>query len=526
MATRRLSLVYALMALLAAGFLPSAAPGQTTPQVTTRQTPAELGPYDIRAAKEVDETLFLFYVLNRSFDEWPDWGLDSNYAANWAVDQKLTLKRLRAYANGRNLGAEVINSLDEAIGVFDAYDEYLVEIGAASRETLARARKERGELFEAGVKTLADRAQKGTYSGDGGTKQAVGETAVAAGVGLLIDLYNQGKREEAEQQRKSAAERSFKSTRDSARMSIARTATRLASQKGWAAGEVGFDNLGQNGAISRRPRDPFARLKNAVIRMRNEKAADLIRDMRQCMLAAQHVPDGSVYDQFRAEMLVSASDLAASAASRWWFENGHSYKSQVAEEGIRICRTRLQYDPDVTDVGKYELAQCLNFSGRHQEALGVAVTAKRQFNEPGFAYDLSCMSSINGLNKQSLDWLARAFSLGNTDVEWSRNDPDLANMRKAFPAEFRDLTQVKLSGNIVWGVFNDDYTITNNSKFTITNLTVKPIIVRKDRRTYKELYAARIAPGETYTWDSVFSISKEDFVEFEFGEWDCDQKDK
>jgi hypothetical protein len=415
--------------------------------------------------------------------------------------------------------------LDETIGVFQRYDEYLVEIGAASQEMLARARSERGQMFDAGAKTLVNRAQSGKYDGEDGISVAAEDMVVAAVVGGLIELWSQNEREEAEKRRKETAETIFRSYKDTVRLHVARIATRLSANNRWQEGEIGFENLTFEEQFKRRPRDPFIILANAEIREVDEKAEILSRDAKIAFNAARLVPKGSSYDQFRSEMLISACKISALAAYKALSEDPYyQYGKDISREGIQICRTRLEYDPDESHLGKHELAICLNAYGMHQEALSVAATARNQFNNPPFAYNIARFSSLNGLTQQSIEWLERSFQLGISDIRWSRIDPELEDMRNAHRAAFDDLTDVKMTSEIVWGILNDDYQITNNSKFTLTNLVVSPIIIRKSGRTYKKLTAARINSGHTYTWDNAFSISKSEYLGIEFGEWDADQK--
>lgn len=486
----------------------------------------ELPPIEIQAIQEVDEILFILRFIERNLDGWTSAQLDSDITANWALNQRLVTKRLRENSKEKSLPPEIIDALNESLGVFEAYDDYLIKIGAASADKLARANMEQERLFKSGAKAFQDRARSGAYDGDEAGKQVVKDAIVVGVVGGLIELWNKSERDEAEGQRAVAAETAFRTVASSARLSIARIALRLSAQRGWKAGEAGFDSLGRKDEVARRPRDPFAHLRNAAIRVENEKAANLLADARQCVFAARLVPSGGVYDQFRAEMLVEASNLAVSASTAEWFETNFTYGGPISKEAVSICRTSLLYDPDLSDLGKLHLALALNKAGHQIEALEQASAAKGQMGTGSFAFIYAVLLSQNGMTEKALESFERALKLGYADILWSKVSPGLARMREAHPVEFKALTDMNLTANIVWGVLNDDYQITNNSKFAITNLRVKPVFVLKDERTHKVLTAARIAPGETYTWENAFSIHRPDFVELEFGEWDCDQKNK
>jgi tetratricopeptide (TPR) repeat protein len=474
-----------------------------------------LGPIDIRTSKEVDETLFLVRVIGRSFDSWPQ-HLDNDATASWAIDQHLTFERLRDHAQNKNLGPEIIGALDKTTNVFKKYEEYLIEIGAANRETLARAHKEDNELFHRGI----------TFTGSVVASGNVAVGAAAAAGTWLIHLFSQNDRSEAEKRRKEAATRSFLSYKEMIQSNVLRTAMKLATKNQWKEGEIGFENLSFKEQFGRRPRDPFIIMENAEIRQKGEKAINLFTDSREIFNAAQLVPEDSIYDQYRGLMLISACRIGSLAAHAALTEGAsYTYGSVIAKESVRICRTRLRDEPDVSDRGKYELAICLNAAGLHEDALKFIKSANRQSRNADYAYDYARYASLAGSTKESLEWLEKSFRLGITDIQWSRRDPELARMRISHPAEFEDLTQVKMRGEIKYGRYYHDYQVTNNSKFALTNLSVQPSFFYKNSVMYKRLAVNRIEAGQSYTWDSVeSSLFEKDLVLREFGEYDCDQK--
>jgi hypothetical protein len=272
-----------------------------------------------------------------------------------------------------------------------------------------------------------------------------------------------------------------------------------------------------------------------LIRQQGEKAEDLIGDAGRAVYAAQLIPDDKIYSQFRSEMLISACDISLLAAQTSMAqivstEKGQtvfiSYGTPIAKESVRICHTRLLYDPDLTDQGKYRLSQSLHAAGFFAEALKVAASAKGQAKNVEYSYDFACLSSLNDLFKQSLDWLEYSFSLGLTEIQWARIDPDLAKLRAAYPAEFKALTEVKMSGKLIEDWAYDDYQVTNNSKFALTNLVLNPVITTRNGRIHKKLTAARIDPGRTYTWEDAFSVNFKEYWHLDFGEWDAHQKER
>jgi hypothetical protein len=324
---------------------------------------------------------------------------------------------------------------------------------------------------------------------------------------LVIDLFQQAERDAARKRAIEYAQAKYQQAFDGTRSRAAAASVRIAGRRNWSRGEVGFEQVSFREQYQRRPRDPFVRVKNAMIREANEKPADVMRDARECVEAARLVPEGMVYDSYRATFLACAADLAATAASRDWFaDSRYSYGSPLAKEAVRICRTRLAYDGDLSDWGKYELARALNFAGFHGEALATASKAQKLYRNPGFAYDYACLMSLDGQTKLALEWLEFSFKLGGSNVAWAKQDPELAKVRTQQAEGFTRLTQVKWGWTIKYGVFNDDIVLENNSPFPLTNVTLTPTI-KKNGRTYaRTLTVAWLGAGRSYTWHDVFSI--------------------
>ena len=305
------------------------------------------------------------------------------------------------------------------------------------------------------------------------------------------------------------AARRVRNASEAAQARAAAIARELTGRHGWAVGEAGLDgfaarNLGEH--IRRRPRDPFPRLANAAIRVAGETANDLVRDANAAVAAVRLVPADAAYEGFRARGLVLASALAADACSKEWFEDArHAYPTASAAAMVRIVRTRLRH-PDPTHAGQYELARALNLAGRHGEALNAASAATRLHGTPGFAYDYTCLLSLDGQTRLALDWLRFAMARGYGNVQWARQDPDLERLRREQASGFADLTQVKFRWQIVWGVFNDDIRVTNDSAFALTNVTLSPDIRQGARTWNPPLRVARLEPGASHTWSNVVAI--------------------
>jgi hypothetical protein len=114
--------------------------------------------------------------------------------------------------------------------------------------------------------------------------------------------------------------------------------------------------------------------------------------------------------------------------------------------------------------------------------------------------------SRSGDASKSLQWLKRAIALGYSNIAGVKRDPDLVFLQRETPTEFAGCTQVKFKWQMVYGFFNDDIVLTNDSAFALTNVAFD-VRLQQDSQTWTPtLKADGILPGEKYTWRNVVSI--------------------
>jgi hypothetical protein len=119
-------------------------------------------------------------------------------------------------------------------------------------------------------------------------------------------------------------------------------------------------------------------------------------------------------------------------------------------------------------------------------------------------------------------WLSKAYANGFNDIEWLRENPDLANYRQARSREFAIMTTAEISLQTEFGFFNDDIVLSNDSPFSLTNLHVY-ITIRKDSREWHpEMECAYVAVGGTCIAENIVSIPNNSYDEA-FATFDCDQ---
>ncbi len=125
----------------------------------------------------------------------------------------------------------------------------------------------------------------------------------------------------------------------------------------------------------------------------------------------------------------------------------------------------------------------------------------------GFCFKMAQLGSLVGQANDSLAWLnILVDQFHYSKIKNLREDSDLEFLRKMMPDEFSELVKVKYDWSIVFGVFNDDITLTNKSRFPITFVRFKPHIESSGRQWNLYLETPRINPGETQKWEDVLSI--------------------
>jgi hypothetical protein len=465
--------------------------------------------------RPVSEAYFIVCAIHWAYAQWPR--LDESSAsltAQLAVCRKLAdMAKLRAHALECTELELLADQLDR---VLRDYEAFLVNKGLIHDAAAADVLNEAGFSLLGMVEPFLMKA---------GPKGWI----LAGIIGVVDFLVSSGSIAKVEERLvRQEQDRIFADLNQQAEY-FQRVVGRVSKARGWSAVDANFVD------DARRPQDPFQRFASArqnylvaFTARTNAEAAE------EALYAASLVPPGPNSQELVIQMLDIACEASRDAALGSFEEGNGRFDKKIASRGVLICSARRILGEDPTGHVRFNLAMCLNGAGNADKALAVAnelidggAAERKLRNNPTWSYNYACLLSLNGDVDKSLDWIRHAFGLGMSNIKLVRADPELANVRALRAKEFADLVSVNLTGNIVWwSILSEDYTITNHSKFAITNLTVKPIIVRKDGRTNLELTVERIEPGDTFTWRNVASISRKDFLSFEFGEWDCDQKDK
>lgn len=224
------------------------------------------------------------------------------------------------------------------------------------------------------------------------------------------------------------------------------------------------------------------------------------------------VPEGRVYEGFRAEFVAAAADLSVTAAVSQLPKSTYSSgPSESAPEAIRICNTLLALDPiDAFGTGNALLARALAASHRYDEAIIAASTATKKEkwqNDAWFSYRFARLLSLTNQLDQVGDWIKVAYELGINNIAMVREDADLANYRKGRAEQYKQLTTVKFNWDIKYGWFFDDLILKNDSLFELTNILV--YVSKLDNSDVDVRFKlASLKPGEEHIFRNSLSFSK------------------
>lgn len=486
---------------------------------------------EVQPSKQIDERLFLMRLLERLHNDFPANASDPATFQNELGALRHRVNRLHEYLKERKLDDRITSLYADYLEVIDGYVEFLADIGKIERQAVARAEKEAAESgFQAGFRGGAAAAAVMNHPDATGSDALVGGLIVGA-IDYFWSEYNKGQRREAAKQEViDAAVRRLERKVSTALARAENAALTLTDKYGWAKGEAGFDTGAEhdrriqrlieaddlNGLVkltaqirSRRPRDPFAAATSCFVEsFKPDTFAAKASLAQQCVEAAALIPEGRMYDEYRADLLAVSGWIASRAAAEERGGNGWAKaRSETAAYAIAVWDACLRYTSDPTGEVREERAWALAWSGQPEKALKQALEVKslRQ-GSLDYCYNMARLLSILGETSVSFDWLAHAVrTFGITGIATLRKDPDLEAVRKEQKEKFEDLIKVKSEWRIEFGFFADDITLTNRSAFPLTNVALEVRVESGGRTWTPQLKADVVKPGETYRWGSALS---------------------
>lgn len=481
----------------------------------TAQTPRpEDTPLKIVPAATVNEPLFLLYAVDDVYRSVPGSGADQTTLQNWLIDSKLTMRRLARQVADHKLDGRLAQVLRDCQEMLGAIENYVAAQGRIDRAAVARQSQDNfNSGFAAGqTGTRMYQAAKARGQSD---DDALAGAVLVGGLKFLIDGYNAAQeRDAARRAAIAAAQRELASTADDVRRRTGRAAQDLTTQERWSPGEADpSDTLTVADWARRQPRNPFAQAALVAASWHTSaSAADRMASSRHLLAAARLVPAGDTYDGYRLRFVRLAADIAGSAARKDQYARGlAATPSAYGPDAVQLWRTvSLLNGGRLTEDERYDLWQCLACCGRLYDARQIAdqlLGWASQHQNANYVYNYVCLCGVSGGDLNiDLKNLGVAFAYGMTDVALVRRDPDLARLRRERSKDFEELLKVKADYRLVYGVFNDDITMTNQSRFPLTNVVVD-VEIKKGTQTWRRrLTVGYLAPGQTYKWADVVSI--------------------
>ena len=479
-----LRIVRACTSLLVASVVVTQVPAP--PQLLAQNDGADT-PIALTTSSQVDERLFLLLALEDTYQRWPNSQTDRQQLAAWIAWTRQRTTRVRAWIRANGIDADVGRLYDDCLSLLDTYEAFLANVGAIEKQTSDQAGRDALAAIWKGYQA-GSAAQESAVRRGASEDSASGERNVTFLISGFAEAYTRSMQRDAAQKAAFDAEqRRLTNAWTMTSANAEAVADKLTKKYGWTPGEAGFDGYRAgdwNDYFKHRPRDPFVRLRFATTRVKDEKPAAIMQGADTCISAAELVPAGKVYDPYRADFLAEAANLALLATSA----QSTSYSAGPGIFGarvLRISRTYLAFDPiDASGRGHMFLARALAFSHRFTEAVAAANAARKTWDQDaGFRYRYARLMSLTNQLDAAGNWLASAYLAGISTVEFVRADPDLQNFRVGRPERFAELTTPRLTYDVVFGVFNDDIVLTNQSAFDLTNVKAQ-VFIRKGQRTW------------------------------------------
>ena len=487
----------------------------------------------IKPAANVDERLFLTYVVHGLYDSFPTELSDPTTVQRALSDIRRRATRFHQYSINRNLGSELTSLFADCLAAVDAYTALLEQLGRIERGAVVQRD---ADAFDTGTVAGANGSNAALDSyqnGASGTESILTGLAIGA-IDAFINDYQKG--QVRDEQRLAAVRAAGADLEKKLVPIVARLENledELSGKYGWGAHEtrstdteaetqllaelVGAGNLTEirrllDRRAERRSRDAFLLLGKEYLVVHDSSATpqSLLAAAKRCVQHSALIPADRIYDDYRTEALSLAAILSTGSWERelqgasWAAANSSS-----AKYALSLWDVLLKHAPaDETGEWREQRAWSLMASGRPGDALQQAneIYSLRK-NDGSFAFNYARLLSYSNQPQAALASLQTAVrQLGYDAIAAAKTDPDFAVLREAGAKEFRALAAVKATWNIQFGILNDDIVLTNYSTFPLTNVRFACRIVSNSRPWTPTLMCEHIKPGETYKWVNAVSI--------------------
>jgi len=503
---------------------------------------------DIKTDSAVDERLFLLRLLELHYESWPNDVSDSDEFESEVRDLRKSALRIRQHIIDKELGDNLASLYADYVSSLESYTQFLADIGAIKQSAVEQLQK---DSFNSGFKSSASGVTTyGAMRESGYSKENAVEGGIAVAIiSLIWDTYINNKEQTRAEQ--DAIKKAARKVDDKIQSSIGRAknvAGELTQKYGWSRFEAWFDlseeqslaiqSMAQedkfnellqlsNDQVNHRPRDPFIRNDRNLYRVltHENNPSIIVQCARDSYQAAFLVPESSVYDEYRLQLVVRAAHFALEARSEEIRQGVLPYDSTATSRyAVLLWRKVLELTPDDTGEFREELAWSLMSDNQLAEAYKYANMVVDKFkNDTHFAYNYACLMSRTKNAQSALDWLDHAIRIGFWDIAWVRIDPDLQYLRVAKQKEYSKITTPSWEWYVTDDWIWDDIIVTNKSVFPLTNVIINVSLMKDGKKTLLKLKEKSISPGETKKWIDVVEGATDQWDPSSTATLTCDQ---
>ena len=471
-----------------------------------------------------DEAYLLTRLLENCYAQWPADISDPNSFFAVSYSMRTEARRLQARAEREGFKS-IANLFGDYLQQLDAYIAFLERLGAIQ----SHANDEAARIKRDAAKQSLGGMIAGIGSGSTSTAEGIAVSAAMAGLNYAFQAWAANETRDAKLVDATAREVRQMSDRYQINLEKARdTVVTLGVERGWKRGELGWvlaaSDSRQASAtqdiptlarefsrlVSLRPRDPIVRFERNVMLawINRSHAAELQKLTEDCLEITNLFPDVDAYAEHRA-YFVYFSSMTAALARHAELADGAilTKKSPVSIRALELAEHALHMDPsDATGALRLSIAVAYLGQGRVREARTAAEDLRHIFGA-----DAVYQRALASIYTQTQQWEEALVALrlardGNQPAQDFFDNWYLQPLRKTRKAQFDKIVVPQWSWDVVYGFFDDDVRLKNDSTYPLTNIRLSIKLQQDAQKWDRNLEVSLLQPGETYVWENVVSI--------------------
>lgn len=231
--------------------------------------------------------------------------------------------------------------------------------------------------------------------------------------------------------------------------------------------------------LRRQPRNPFAIGDFSRANGAFEEYESGLKVVRQWARSALLIPEAAEFNRYRSAMVYDCIVAARQTAS--YHPYGKFYGLPPAPIAVPAAALADHWstDNEFAEDPNYDLfhsrTHLLGLAGRQREGYSLALTKRDRFlRDRTYAYNVACLAGATGETQACYEWLRWVIAeLGYSDIAHARIDPDFTLLRRDRLAEFEELTSVRCAVGIRKRTWSESIVLKNESRFWLTNVVLK-----------------------------------------------------